>query len=105
MVVAAGVLSVVTAAQQAPLGVLILKSSSRVVGEAARSCVEGCSHVGKIREQMDLELKKKKASKLEKKKVKLSVFSDDVLFVIHRKPQKCYQKKNKKQQQPARTNQ
>ena len=31
---------------------------------------------------------------MEKKKVKLSVFSDDVLFVIHRKPQKFYQKKN-----------
>ena len=68
MVVAAGVLSVVTAAQQAPLGVLILKSSSRVVGEAARSCVEGCSHVGKIREQMDLELKKKKGIQIGKKK-------------------------------------
>lgn len=80
--VAAGVLSPVTTAQQAPLGVLILKSSSWVVGEAARSCVEGCSHVGKIREQMGLELKKKKASKLEKKKVKLSMFSDDVLLYI-----------------------
>lgn len=68
MVVAAGVLSTVTTAQQAPLGVLILKSSSRVVGEAARSCVEGCFHVGKIREQMDPELKKKKKFKLEKKK-------------------------------------
>lgn len=68
MLVAAGVLSIVTAAQQAPLGVLILQSSSRVVGEAARSCVEGCSHVGKIREQMDLELKKKKRHPNWKKK-------------------------------------
>lgn len=66
--VAAGVLSPVTTAQQAPLGVLILKSSSWVVGEAARSCVEGCSHVGKIREQMGLELKKKKGIQVGKKK-------------------------------------
>ena len=61
--VAAGVLSPVTTAQQAPLGVLILKSSSRVVGAAARSCVEGCSHVGKISKQMGLEFKKKKKKK------------------------------------------
>ena len=74
MVVAAGVLSVVTAAQQAPLGVLILKSSSRVVGEAARSCVEGCSHVGKIREQMDLELKKKRHPNWKKKSEIVSIF-------------------------------
>ena len=72
---AAGVLSIVTAAQQAPLGVLILQSSSRVVGEAARSCVEGCSHVGKIREQMDLELKKKKGIQIGKKKSEIvSIF-------------------------------
>lgn len=75
MLVAAGVLSIVTAAQQAPLGVLILQSSSRVVGEAARSCVEGCSHVGKIREQMDLELKKKKGIQIGKKKSEIvSIF-------------------------------
>ena len=101
MVVAAGVLSPVTTAQQAPLGVLILKSSSRVVGAAARSCVEGCSHVGKISKQMGLEIKKKKkkkASKLGGKKVKLSVFSDDMLLYIE-SPKDSTKKK------PARTNQ
>ena len=99
---AAGVLSPVTTAQQAPLGVLILKSSSRVVGAAARSCVEGCSHVGKISKQMGLEFKKKKkkkkASKLGGKKVKLSVFSDDMLLYIE-SPKDSTKKK------PARTNQ